>query len=312
MSEVDIPATMREELRATWHRYLDLIEPLRPALHRYCRHLTGTLWDAEDLVQDTVLRGFGTLGAIHHEIRNPQAYLLRIAANLWIDSHRRRFRDPADPLSEPMEPRGSDPVAIRDATKVLLQGLAPQERAAVVLKDVFDFTLDEIATMLGTSTGAVKAALHRGRTRLREGAEAALPGRCPPSVELVDRFVAAFNARDVAGVTALLLDGASAEVVGCVSEHGAKAIITGSIRHTFELEEGAPRAERRQFRGEPIVIVWYALPEGNRAGDVLRIEEQDGQIAFLRYYAFCPETLAEVAQELGLPLRTRGYHYRMG
>jgi RNA polymerase sigma-70 factor (ECF subfamily) len=90
MADFELPDGLRDDLRAAWHRYIDLLAPLRPALHGYCRRLTGNLWDAEDLVQDTLLRSFATLGSMFGQVGNPRAYLLRTATNLWIDTVRRR------------------------------------------------------------------------------------------------------------------------------------------------------------------------------------------------------------------------------
>ncbi len=70
--------------------YVDLVAPSRQALHSYCRRLTRNLWDAEGLVQDTLLRAFGNLGRIHNPIANPRAYLFRTATHVWIDRLRRR------------------------------------------------------------------------------------------------------------------------------------------------------------------------------------------------------------------------------
>ena len=81
---------LRDQATVAWHRYLDVLVPLRPALYAYCRRLTGNVWDAEDLVQDTVLRGFGALGMADRPIDNPRAYLVRVATNLWTDTMRRR------------------------------------------------------------------------------------------------------------------------------------------------------------------------------------------------------------------------------
>ena len=89
MTEHEIPDALGPDLRAAWHRYVDALAPLRPALHGYCRRLAGNLWDAEDLVQDTLLRAFGQWG-VTTPIRNPRAYLLRTATNVWIDTLRRR------------------------------------------------------------------------------------------------------------------------------------------------------------------------------------------------------------------------------
>src|SRR5712692_10306934 len=90
MGDLELPDGLRDELRGAWHRYIDLLAPLRPVLHGYCRRLTGNLWDAEDLVQDTLLRAFARWGVTYPEIRDPRAYLLRTATNVWIDTLRRR------------------------------------------------------------------------------------------------------------------------------------------------------------------------------------------------------------------------------
>jgi RNA polymerase sigma-70 factor, ECF subfamily len=61
---------------------------------------------------------------------------------------------------------------------------------------------------------------------------------------------------------------------------------------------------------EQIVLLFYCNEGKDRVGDVLRFEERDGRVAGFRYYYFCPETLAEVAQEFGLPARANGYRYK--
>src|SRR5499425_3769187 len=90
MADGDFPNALHDDLRAAWHRYVDALVPLRPALHAYCRRLAGNVWDAEDLVQDTLLRAFGRWGVTYPPIRDPRAYLLRTATNVWIDTIRRR------------------------------------------------------------------------------------------------------------------------------------------------------------------------------------------------------------------------------
>src|SRR5882724_13648887 len=59
MAELETPDTLRDDLCTAWHRYIDMLVPLRPALYSYCRRLAGNVWDAEDLAQDTLLRAFG-------------------------------------------------------------------------------------------------------------------------------------------------------------------------------------------------------------------------------------------------------------
>src|SRR5262249_26354787 len=74
----------------SWHSFLELYEPLRTELYRYCRYLTRSPWDAEDLAQDALARAFVTLGTMGEAPPNPRAWLFRVASNLWIDQARRR------------------------------------------------------------------------------------------------------------------------------------------------------------------------------------------------------------------------------
>jgi len=318
MSGDELPAALRDELRAAWHRYVDLTAPLRPALHGYCRRLTGNLWDAEDLVQETLLRAFATLGSIHHEIANPRSYLLRVASNLWIDAARRQGSE-ARALAAHAEaaPRSeAAPGAVRDAGRELFDRLAPQERAAVVLKDAFELSLEEIAAILNTSLGAVKSALHRGRERLRESAP---PRRARASAELVERFVAAYNARNLEALLALMHDGGQVENVGCGLEYGADsfrtrqswfhAALQGHPEWPAELQYQAPRMQLAEVAGEPVALGFVTRRGREALEQAMRIDEQGGAIARLRGYAFCPETMRAIGEELGLRVRTGLYRY---
>ena len=114
MTERDTPDALQSDLRTDWHRYVDSLVPLRPALFAYCRRLTGTVWDAEDLTQDTLIRAFGRWGVTRPQIRHPRTYLLRTATNVWIDLQRRRATEArsSDALSaEPPRARAPRPRA---------------------------------------------------------------------------------------------------------------------------------------------------------------------------------------------------------
>jgi RNA polymerase sigma-70 factor (ECF subfamily) len=316
--------TLRDELRTAWYRYLDLIAPQRPALHAYARRLTRTLWDAEDLVQDTLLRGFGHLGHVNHAIRDTRSYLLRTATNVWIDELRRREREP---LALPTEPRDT-PAASQDpevasetraAGTRLLQRLSPQERAAVLLKEMFEMSLEEIAELLATTTGAVKAALHRGRERLRQAERGEASRRPLPSAELLDRFVDRCRAKDLHGLAALLLDGVSVENVGEALQFGRETfertrlnilwhVLNGHAEWPPEFQPESVRLERAEFEGEAIVLA-FATQRGREALRVAyRFEEREGRIARLRIYGFCPETMRALGETLRLPVVTGLYH----
>src|SRR5215471_8667448 len=207
--------------QGSWRRFLETYEPLRSQLYRYCRYLTRSPWDAEDLAQDALARAFVTLARMDgQEATNPRAWLFRIASNLWIDQTRRQREVPTETPEVASAPV-AEPRAPREAAGTLLVTLSPQERAAVVLKDVFELSLDEIAESLGTTVGAVKAALHRGRGKLAE--DPAPETTTAPVPAALDAFCAAFNAGDLDRLTALLLDKAVVEVVGATTQYGPEA-----------------------------------------------------------------------------------------
>lgn len=162
-----LPQPLLATAQAARREFLVALEPLRGELYGYCRRLTGSVWDAEDLAQQTLARAFTRAAQSHQPIQRPMAWLVRITTNAYLDQMRR----PAALLVDPAE-RAAPPVAdsadVRDALAEVATLLAPQERAALVLKDAFDLPLKEIAALLSTTEGAVKTALHRGRGRLAD------------------------------------------------------------------------------------------------------------------------------------------------
>jgi RNA polymerase sigma-70 factor (ECF subfamily) len=320
MSEIEINDQLRRGLVSAWHEFLQALDPIRPDLHRYCRRLSGNVWDAEDLVQETLLRAFSHLSQVLHSINNPRAYILRVASNLWIDTVRRRASEAAALTVEASDPlnvasAGASPaqaIEVREAGARLMSSLAPQERAVVVLKDVFDMSIEETASILSTTPGAVKAALHRGRNRLRDFTEQA-PRCTPPSAGLLDRFVDRYNARDLPGLLALMSDTASIDMYGLETETGRAAFERqrGWFHHNFYNPfDGSPSTLRWQaavFQDEPIVLVFDGVDDA--LVSVMRIEEQDAAVQRIRVYALCPDTVSELGAALGYSVRTFGYRF---
>lgn len=313
--------------QGSWRRFLEAYEPLRSQLYRYCRYLTRSPWDAEDLVQDALARAFVTLAQMGgQEPDNARAWLFRIASNLWVDQTRRRHEAPSDapsPVSLP-EPR-----APREAAGTLLITLAPQERAAVVLKDVFDLSLDEIAVTLGTTVGAVKAALHRGRGKLAE--EPAPEEARAPVPGVLDAFCAAFNAGDLERLTALLLDSAVVQVVGATTQYGPEAarrtVLFGMLfgfkgladpqmRAMFDarfadgaLPEAPPRVEARLHRGRWLLLHWYQHVDGEAVRAVTTLELAGDRVAGLANYFYNADFLGDIGGELDVPTRSNGHRW---
>lgn len=301
---------MHKGAREAWGQYLDQVEPHRADLARYCRRLTGDVWNAEDLAQDALMRAFAMLGSVFNPVTNTRAYLLRIATNLWIDAERRRLLEAtllADVALEPAtasSPTQELSVQVRDAGGVLMQYLAPQERAAVLLKDVLDLSLDETAQALGTTTGAVKAALHR-RGRLKDVEQSAR--RAGPDPAVVDEFARLYNVRDLNGLLALMLDTGSIHMSGIDNEIGSEGFEQpeGWFYHTLsgfpgDYAQPIVRGERRDFRGEPLIVQLHRLWGEELLTSLIRLETVEGKVARVRCYTFSPDAVRAVGAELGL------------
>lgn len=314
----DSPFAVQADVRGPWRRYLDALAPLRADLHRYCCRLTGNVWDGEDLVQDTLLRVFGLLGKVDADLANPRAYLVRTATHLWIDRMRRRARERAIVAEEraevggaPPGPPPDQPAAVHEAAERLLQRLAPRERAAVLLKDVLDLSLEETASMLQVSVGAVKAALHRGRGRLEGGDRESPPPGPGPSRGLVERFVKALATKDLETLGALCAADLSVELVGGAELEGFERSRSFFEHAHFVMPElgfgTSPRWELAEYLGEPVVLGFRTLDGREGLNEVHRLEEQEGRIARIRCYCFCPDTLRVVGEHLGIHALARPY-----
>lgn len=318
------PTTLAAPVTAPWQRFLEDVEPFRPDLYRYCRHLTRSPWDAEDLVQDTLARAFVTLGCAGDRIENPKAWLVRVATNLWLNQVKRaREVATAEPRGTPAGPSEPEPRETREASGTLIGRLAPQERAAVVLKDVFDLTLEEIAETLSTTVGGIKAALHRGRGKLTDP-ELEMGAATTPAV--LNAFADAFNRRDLEGLTALLLDTAVAEFPGLHVVYGAEATKNGPLRGVLYGDPSSdrgfiapkyrsgilstpPRVELRTHRGEPILLAWFGHEDGEAVRALSRFEVDGDKVTRFKTYIHQPEVIAEICTEMGVPFRTNGYRF---
>src|SRR5256886_3464314 len=149
-----------------------LLGQLRPKLHRYCARMTGSVIDGEDVVQEALanaIEAFPDAGTVLHA----ESWLFRIAHNAALDFLRRRARQDAARSNEDPD-MIVDPVTVAEDRQIAAASLRTfmrlpvAQRSSVILMDVLGYSLDEITGITGNTVLAVKAALHRGRTRLRE------------------------------------------------------------------------------------------------------------------------------------------------
>lgn len=151
------------------------LESIRAALYRYCLKLTESVWDAEDLVQETCLRALPVIaGKDSHA--NPVAYTLRIAKNVWVDRKRsdqaaKRAKEKWERAAVDLSAVAYDRLDVEEALLIVMQQLSPLQRTVFLLRDVCRYSSAEVAGWLRTTEGAVKSALRRARVALDKGKE---------------------------------------------------------------------------------------------------------------------------------------------
>jgi len=194
---------------------LALAGELRPELHRYCSRLMGSVIEGEDVVQDTLAKALVALDGLA-ETPPLRAWLFRIAHNRALDVLRSKAIRAAEPIEAAhnvVDQANPDPVGElmrQEAVSTAVSRFAELpilQRSVIILKDILDEPLAEIALLLDLTVDSVKAHLARGRARLREinAKSSQLPEAKSPSAA-VARYAALFNQRDWEGLRALLAD----------------------------------------------------------------------------------------------------------
>ena len=264
--------------------FRELTDPHRRELQVHCYRILGSMQDAEDVLQETLLRAWHGLERFE-ERASLRAWLYRIATNRCLNALRDAGRRPPRldlPFDAPEPTRVGEPTWLEPYPDLLLEGLIdaspgpdarserretielafiaalqhlpPRQRAALVLRDVLGFRASEVAAMLDSSVDSVKAALKRARATLdqrlppTDREHAPLPDS-PAERELVRRFADAFEADDIDTVVALLTEDAWLTMPPSTLEYQGRVLIGSFLRDlaTWRRNQAlSPRAHPRQ------------------------------------------------------------------
>jgi RNA polymerase sigma-70 factor (ECF subfamily) len=274
-------------------RFLALVADVRPDLHRYCARMTGSVASGEDVVQEVLARAYYELSQ-SKALPPLRPWLFRIAHNRAIDHLRHeayRAAEPMEAANEIADVPEHQPDRVlehRQAMHLALVRfleLAPAQRACVILKDVLDHSLDDIADELGLSVPAVKAALHRGRTVLQRMTQGA-PRRSEQALSpALLRYATLFNARDWDGVRALLADDVRLDLVSQRKAAGRRDVGT-----YFSNYDGARdwHLHPAWLDGREVLAVSHPQQDGSAPRYFIELGWIDGRLALIRDFRYVP------------------------
>ena len=268
---------------------LALAGALRPELHRYCARLMGSVIDGEDVVQDTFVRAFAALQTLE-EAPLLRPWLFRIAHNRALDLLRGRALRQVEPIeaaADVVDQTSPDPVErlmrqeALDTAVSRFAELPIMQRSTIILKDVLDEPLIEIAGLLDLTVDAVKAHLARGRARLRAlNAQSRPQPAARPASAAVQRYVALFNQRDWEGLRALLAEDVRLQQSDYPLRVGAADV---GMFFTIYAKSEHVRLAPAWLEGREVVAV-FEDRDDPEPSYMMWLDWRDGRISFIRDY----------------------------
>lgn len=271
-------------------------EPYRGELVVYCYRMLGSFHEAEDLVQETMLRAWKARDRYDPSRASVRTWLYRIATNACLTALDGRARrplpsglgapsdDPGAPLTpaldipwlQPFPDARFDPsvrAGLRLALVAATQVLPPRQRAVLVLREVLEFSAAEVAAQLGTTVPAVNSALQRARAALAgvgDIGEVTEPDD-PEARAVVQRYVRAFEAADVPALVRLLTDEAVLEMPPVPLWYRGSADYGRFMHRVFAMRGTGWAVRSLTANGQPALAAYAPEPDGGHRLHTLQV-----------------------------------------
>ena len=300
------------------HAFRALVEPLGRELHAYAYRMLGGFHDADDALQESRLKAWRAL-ATYEPRASFRAWMYRIVTNTCLDLLKVRSRrvlpqdvstsvEPGPPTTAPRGdiswiepypdallpavPGPEQAVRLREGIRLafvrVVQMLPPRQRAALILHDVLDWSVVEVAAMLETTEVAINSALQRARAAIaRPRAESAASALAPRHAEVVERFVRAWESGDFDDFVALLATDAVMSMPPWEYWLDGKDAVVATMQSSGTWD-GVPRPGRYKIvpapmNGEPAALAYVRAPDGRYHAVYLTVLsfDADGRIGEL-------------------------------
>ncbi|NUS07434.1 MAG: sigma-70 family RNA polymerase sigma factor [Nonomuraea sp.] len=272
-------------------------EPYRAELVTYCYRMLGSFHEAEDQVQETMLRAWKAADRYDATRASVRTWLYRIATNVCLTALEGRARrplpsglgapsdDPGAPLTPALDvpwlqpfPDARFEVGVRADLRLALvaamQTLPPRQRAVLVLREVLDFSAAEVAGQLGTTVPAVNSALQRARAAVAAAGETVTEVSepdDPATREVIERYVRAFEKADVPALVRLLADDAVLEMPPVPLWYRGSHDYGLFMRRVFELRGTNWALRRLTANGQPALAAYAPDPGGGHRPHTLQV-----------------------------------------
>jgi RNA polymerase sigma-70 factor (ECF subfamily) len=304
-SSSELSSDLRDAIADSRKRFIASVGAVRPRLHRFCARMSGSVLDGEDIVQETLTDAFYNLASLRDPVRF-ESWLFRIAYFKCVDFVRRESRAGDRGLSvvaleeDHATSESDDAFALDapiDAALLTLVGhLPPKERATVLLKDVLDYSLNEVAVIIDSTLNGVKAALHRARIKL--ASRAATPtvtalddgGR-----RLFEAYADCFNRRDWEALKDLVRADARLEIVG--EKIGTMSDLGTTYSGNYLRLPYAWRLSVGDVDGELAIVHWRLADDVWRPHSAARLAVVDGKVGGIRDYIHVDYLLRDASIE---------------
>lgn len=290
--------TLVEDTRKVKEEFEDIVATYSADLWNYCKYVTGSPWDGEDLYQETMIKSFGMLPYRWSEITDKKFYLFKMATNTWLDQCKKMKRD-IGTLQEAVEPSIdlSNKFLVEEILLSLDSNLTIKQTAAFLLVDIFQFSANEVAGIVQSTPGGVYASVQRARKRVEQmdftESHTKVVSQGPnPTIQA---YLEAFNEGNLESMLRLFSEQAENDAALGFQEFSKDEMRKGSLRfglpgHTAKVVE---------LWGKQVIAV-FTDEEHPQLHDIQIQEVENGKIVKHTSYFFRKELLLAAAEELGV------------